>query len=327
VIFVDNASTDGSLAMAERSIGNNTRIRIIRNAKNLGFSAGNNVGYEHASGVYIVFLNNDIVVDSQWLRCLVGALECDETIGLAQSILLDIKGCRIQCAGWLHGDYFMSLYSIGKDRPCSTIFPVTFEVSVAAGAAMIIRRKLVEETGLFEAEIPFFYDDTLLSFKTWLQEKRVVTVSNSKVYHAGMAATNTIADPTYFIALNTAKATACLTFDIYYRFGDLAKAIFLFALSILNQSMHFLLDHRPSGVFAKARALQWMLKNFRTIWRNRIRHWENARISPNTLVDKFMRIRLANFFMYLLPPSLRAKYCEEVAKKYESKLIQSSSAR
>lgn len=135
--------------------------------------------------------------DSEWLNHLVINLESDESIGLAQSILLNIKGGRIQCAGWLHGEYFMFLYSIGKDKPKATKFPVTFEVSVAAGAAMIIERKFLNMIGLFEPKVPFFYDDTLLSFKTWLGGKRVVTVSNSIVYHEGMAATNATENPTF----------------------------------------------------------------------------------------------------------------------------------
>src|SRR5271157_3134470 len=67
VIFVDNASTDKSLDFVSEVFAKNKFLKIIRNSKNLGFGPGNNVGFEQAKGDYIVFLNNDTSVDSDWL--------------------------------------------------------------------------------------------------------------------------------------------------------------------------------------------------------------------------------------------------------------------
>jgi len=39
---------------------------------------------------------------------------------------------------------------------------------------MIVRKELLDEIDLFDPEIPYNYDDTLLSLKTWLAGKRVV---------------------------------------------------------------------------------------------------------------------------------------------------------
>ena len=57
VIVVDNASTDGSDAALERRFG--ARIALIRNAGNLGFAGGNNVGLRAARGAFAFLLNND----------------------------------------------------------------------------------------------------------------------------------------------------------------------------------------------------------------------------------------------------------------------------
>jgi len=69
VIFVDNASTDSSLKIVEKTFGNDKRLRIFHNTKNLGFSAGNNFGLRQSRGDYIVFLNNDTIADPYWLDC------------------------------------------------------------------------------------------------------------------------------------------------------------------------------------------------------------------------------------------------------------------
>jgi len=72
VVFVDNKSTDDSLAFVEErfrsSFQNN--LKVIKAPKNLGFAAGNNLGVKHSAGKYIVFLNNDTILHSLWLKQL-----------------------------------------------------------------------------------------------------------------------------------------------------------------------------------------------------------------------------------------------------------------
>jgi GT2 family glycosyltransferase len=62
-LLVDNASADGTAAKAAKIPG----LRVIKNKKNLGFAAGNNVGLKAARGKDIVLLNNDTVVSPDWL--------------------------------------------------------------------------------------------------------------------------------------------------------------------------------------------------------------------------------------------------------------------
>ncbi len=99
---------------------------------------------------------------------------------------------------------------------------------------MITRRSLIEEIGLFDPAVPFFYDDTLLSFKVWLANKRVVTVSDSKIRHI-QGATNVwnLNRTTY----NLLKAKICLMFDVYYPIGELTKGLFVNLSSIAVNSL------------------------------------------------------------------------------------------
>lgn len=66
VLLVDNASSDGTPALASKIPG----LRVIKNKKNLGFAAGNNVGIKAARGKDVVLLNNDTVVAPGWLETL-----------------------------------------------------------------------------------------------------------------------------------------------------------------------------------------------------------------------------------------------------------------
>jgi 2-polyprenyl-3-methyl-5-hydroxy-6-metoxy-1,4-benzoquinol methylase/GT2 family glycosyltransferase len=82
VIVVDNASSDETpvyLRDCEKRFPN---LHVILNTTNLGFAPANNIGLEHATGEYLVLLNNDTVVTPGWLSALIRHLNADPTIGL-----------------------------------------------------------------------------------------------------------------------------------------------------------------------------------------------------------------------------------------------------
>jgi GT2 family glycosyltransferase len=300
------------------TFGEDNRIRLIQSASNLGFSGGNNLGFTYAKGDYIVFLNNDTVVDPEWLTHLVNAMQTDGTIGLAQSTILMIDGQKIQTAGWLYSNYLVQKHGLAENKASGLRLQPVFEVSVASGASMITRRSLIDEIGLFDPEIPFFYDDTLLSFKVWLANKRVVTVSDSKIRHI-QGATNAwnLKRTTY----NLLKAKICLMFDVYYPLGDLAKGLFVNLSSIGVNSLFFLKKRNLPVIFANFSALGWGLKNFRYLWGNRLSHWSKKKIAPQQLQEKFVRIQLP-LPLYLVPSKLSINRFAFETQKYESTLLQ-----
>lgn len=81
LLLVDNGSTDGSVERFNELYPN---IDIVINEKNLGYAEGNNVGIRTAmdkGADYILLLNNDTVVDPEFLGELVTAAESDIKIG------------------------------------------------------------------------------------------------------------------------------------------------------------------------------------------------------------------------------------------------------
>ncbi|MCL4429975.1 MAG: glycosyltransferase family 2 protein, partial [Chloroflexi bacterium] len=266
VILVDNASKDNSLKMAQEVFGADPRLKIVKHPTNVGFSGGNNIGYDYSKGEYIVFLNNDTIVDPDWLAILVSAMQNDPTIGLAQSMILNIGGDKIQTAGWLFSNYLIHKYQLCKDKPSNLKFQPVFEVSFACGASMMIKREVAEDMGLFDPKMPFFYDDTLLSLKTWLAQKRVVTVSGSKIRHVG-GATNVW--NIKFTTFHLLKSNICLLFDIYPKLTDLSKALLVNYFSISINSLFCLKNKNVAAVLGNIHALGWSLKNFGYVWQNR----------------------------------------------------------
>jgi GT2 family glycosyltransferase len=312
VILVDNASTDRSLKKAQEAFVD-PRLKIVQNTQNLGFSGGNNVGFEHSSGEYLVFLNNDTIVQENWLASLVDAMQSDPSIGLAQSKIINMNSDVIQNAGWLFSNYLVRKHPVGEKRRSNVEFESVYEVSVASGASMIARRYLIDEVGLFDPKIPFFYDDTLLSFKTWLANKRVVVVENSRIRHI-MGATSSW--NTEAVTYNLLKAKICLMFDVYYRLNDLAKAALVNFVYTMVISLFTLRKKNLPAIYGTCHALTWGLGNLRYLWQNRLNHWGKTKIAPDELKQKFVRITLP-VALYLLPSKLSNDYFAFEVRKYE----------
>src|SRR6185437_4344832 len=82
IICVDNASDDGTDAFLRESAARHPELRAIRNPRNLGFAAGNNVGIRAATGEIVVLLNNDTYATRGWVRDLIRPLLLDPGIGM-----------------------------------------------------------------------------------------------------------------------------------------------------------------------------------------------------------------------------------------------------
>jgi GT2 family glycosyltransferase len=317
VILVDNASTDHSIEKAQDTYGDDSRLRIIQNKENLGFSGGNNIGFQNSRGEYVAFLNNDTTVAPDWLAILVDALENDSTIGLAQSLILNMDGKTIQTAGWLFSNFLIHKFPLCANKPSDMHFQSTFEISFASGASMIVRREIAQKMGLFDPKIPFFYDDTLLSLKTRLQQKRVVTVPSSRIRHFG-GATNiwTIKSTTFHLT----KSKLILLFDIYHSKLELAKAILIHVTHLLSDSIFCLGKKNVAAVQGNLNALNWSLRNFRYLWQNRLNHWSKTKISPEILREKFVRVKLPTAF-YVVPSRRNNESFASTVNEYEKTFL------
>ena len=92
LIFVDNASPDGTPDYLRRLCTEHDRCHAIYNERNLGYAAGNNQGLAFASGEYVVLLNSDTVVTPGWLETLIKAAEDHPQAGLIGPVSNSIAG-------------------------------------------------------------------------------------------------------------------------------------------------------------------------------------------------------------------------------------------
>lgn len=180
ILVVDNGSTDGSAALVRERF---PQVRVIALPENVGFGAGNNIGYRHAQGEYIALLNNDTCVAQQWLAALCDALERYPAAGSAAS-----KIVFYDQPDWIDtaGDEF---FSIGIARKRGHLLPgqgnfdqETFIFGACAGAALY-RRAMLDAIGFFDEDFEIYDDDVDLSFRAQLANWKCVYVPTALVRH------------------------------------------------------------------------------------------------------------------------------------------------
>lgn len=157
IISVDNASSDGS---ADFVAENYSQVCLIRNKRNLGFAGGCNVGLRAAQGDVLVLLNQDTVVQSGWLKALVGALD-DPGVGVAGCKILYPDGKTVQHAGgWIEWPLGLA-YHYGKGENDTGQWDNPRTVEYVTGAAMAFRRDVLERVGLLDEDFwPGYFEDT-----------------------------------------------------------------------------------------------------------------------------------------------------------------------
>jgi GT2 family glycosyltransferase len=181
VVVVDNASADGSADLVEREFPS---VRLVRSKRNLGFGQACNLGAGQSSGRYLVFLNQDTVVEPGWFGELIGALEAEPAAGLATSqiLLLSDPGQINTCGNQIHLTGLTLCRGLGE--PAESHGPSgPRRVSAVSGAAFAIRRGLFEQLGGFDGEFFMYVEDSDLSWRARLAGWHCLYVPSSVVYH------------------------------------------------------------------------------------------------------------------------------------------------
>lgn len=160
IVIGDNHSTDETVNILS-DIGN---ITVIRNDSNLGFLKNVNNAAKYAKGKYLCMLNNDTIVQKDWLKHLLETIESSDDIGIVGAKLLYPDG-KIQEAGCLvNPEGFIIMFGNGhnKDNP---EFNKIREVDYCSGCGVILKKSDWDKVGGFdERYAPAYYEDSDLAF-------------------------------------------------------------------------------------------------------------------------------------------------------------------
>ena len=178
VIVVDNGSVDDPTSEVHAHF---PRARVLRNATNLGFAAGNNLGAGVATGDYLIFLNDDTRAHPDWLRELVGTVLRRGAAAVA-SCLLDWSGQEVDfvdSAVNAEGKGFQLHYGTAIDQLSLAEKPLLF----GCGAALLIDRAVFRDGGEWDEQTFAYYEDVELGWRLNLLGHEVWFSPRAVVYH------------------------------------------------------------------------------------------------------------------------------------------------
>ena len=159
VIVVDNASTQDDATELERRY---PQIIVIRSDKNLGFAGGNNLGIQAAHGKYLFFINNDAILPQpSAISHLLTRLESSDQIGMVcPKIKFSWGDHRIQYAGYTPlSKITLRNKAIGFGEEDNGQYDVAHPTPYAHGAAMMVKREVIEKVGLMPECYFLYYEE------------------------------------------------------------------------------------------------------------------------------------------------------------------------
>jgi GT2 family glycosyltransferase len=159
--------------------------QYIRIEKNVGFAGANNRGLEQASGDYILCINNDIIVDPEFLQPLITKLQNNPEIGIVcPKIYFYDAPQNIQFAGYTNFNQItIRNRGIGYNEPDTGQYDKDTFSAFAHGAAMLFPRKVLEEIGLMSEYFFLYYEDMDWGMRVRNNGYQIGFVHNSKVFH------------------------------------------------------------------------------------------------------------------------------------------------
>ena len=184
VVVLDNGSTDGT---ADAVVVEHPRATVVRNERNLGFAGGMNTGIGVAldrGADAVLTLNNDMVVEPDFVGPLVTALASERRVGAAcAQILFADDPPRVWYAGARYdprrGYQGRQIGYGGPPRAPAA----PYETDRACAGAMLVPRPVLEVVGLFDESLFAYAEDTDWSLRAHAAGYRLLVVPASVVRH------------------------------------------------------------------------------------------------------------------------------------------------
>jgi GT2 family glycosyltransferase len=182
IMVVDNGSADGSSEFVRSHF---PQIHLLALDRNYGFAGGNNRGAEHADTEIVVFLNNDMIVDRNFLKPLLDGFHDSSVFAVTSQIFFADPTRRREETGKTRALFERGFFELwhgeitSADEARETV-PVFW---AGGGSCAIDRRKYLAIGGLDTLYHPFYIEDTDLSYQAWKRGWKCLLAPASKVVH------------------------------------------------------------------------------------------------------------------------------------------------
>jgi GT2 family glycosyltransferase len=172
-------------------------VRLIRNQRNVGFAAANNIGIKRARGKYVALINSDVVILSGCFDRLLEYMELHVDVGIIGPKILWPDGtlqnsCRKFPSLW---NNFCTITGLRLLFPKSGFFSGEhmryFEhdrlccVDYLVGCFLLVRRSAMVEVGLLDEQFFMYAEEVDWCKRFWDSKWRVIFSPGAQAIHVG----------------------------------------------------------------------------------------------------------------------------------------------
>lgn len=218
LLVVDNNSVTDPLGILNKKF---PEIKVIRNKENLGYSGGNNVGINFSLQEkydYILILNNDTVVDPNFLQELFLTGEQIDNVGIVVPKIYFFKGNEYHkerykkdelgkviwyaggCMDWKNViGFHRGVDEVDKDQ-----YAKLEETEIATGSCMLIKKEVFDAIGLLDERYFLYYEDSDFSMRAKKAGFKIYFTPMAYIWHknAGSAGGSGSELQDYYISRN-----------------------------------------------------------------------------------------------------------------------------
>ena len=179
LVCVDNCSSDNSLNLVRYEFPN---VEVIAFDKNYGFAEGYNRAINIVQSQYIVLLNNDTRVQTNWLTEMMKGILDHPGVAICGSTIMDYwENSTVEYRG---GKFTI----IGNGVQPFTGEKINRNLDVcytgyACGASLLINRDVFLQLNGFDCRYFAYVEDLDLCWRAWLAGFKVLYIPNAIIYH------------------------------------------------------------------------------------------------------------------------------------------------
>jgi GT2 family glycosyltransferase len=206
LVLVDNASKDKSayvIGKALKKLYFNRKgisYKLIKNKNNLGFAGGNNVGIKYAINRgcdYVVVLNNDTVIDKDFINEIIRAAEKYPDAGMFSPKIYFAPGYEFHKDKYDKNDIGKVIWSAGGDIDWQNVysthrgvdevdegqFDKFCEIDFATGACFMVKSEVVKKVGMFDSKYYLYLEDADFCLKVKAAGWKIIYTPSARIWH------------------------------------------------------------------------------------------------------------------------------------------------